>query len=243
VKMLLRRQLPGKFMIFGFQDISLIDYPGHIAPVVFVGGCNFRCPFCYNRDLVLNPHKNTPLIIDDVLARINKQKKLCEGVVITGGEPSLWVGKGLEKFLCEVKAMHLKVKLDTNGSIPANIKNLLQNELIDYIAMDIKTSFIKYNLAAGTSVDTGLINESIEVIKNSPIEHNFRTTCLPSLVDNEDIIAISKLLGKGERYTLQTFRPENTLKHDYNALKPYSPREMEGLKKTASNLGLIVEIT
>ncbi len=227
-------------MISAFQEISLIDYHGCIASVVFIGGCDFRCPFCHNRELVLHPNDVGRLSTDEVIGRIEEASKLVEGVVVTGGEPTLW--DGLTELLTRIKSEGLKTKLDTNGSRPEVLRELLRQNLLDFIAMDIKTSIAKYALATGTSIDENLIIGSIDIIKSSGICHEFRTTCVPGLVDESDIESIGAMLGKGQPYALQAFRPERCLDPSYNAIKPYSPAGMESLKNAAVRSGLDVHI-
>ena len=227
-------------MIAGYKDISLIDYPGLIAPVVFVGGCNFRCPFCHNADLVLNPAENEEFSIDNVLNRIENSKALAGGVVITGGEPTLW--QGLEGFIHQIRNMNLKVKLDTNGSQPDTLEHLITQGLLDYVAMDIKTSLPRYPEASGIEINTLSIQKSIEVLINSGIPREFRTTCVPSLVSQEDVFSICQMLGQGEKYTLQYFQPVNTIDPAYSQIKPYPPEEMEKLLSIVTVHGLTGKI-
>ena len=227
-------------MICGFKDLSLIDYPGHMASVVFVGGCNFRCPFCHNRTLVLSPDEIKHLDIDEITGRMKDAKTFIDAVVITGGEPTIW--KDLESFIEKVKALGLKVKLDTNGSRPDVIKNLLAKGLLDYIAMDIKTSFERYHKASGVNINPKLIKESITLIKESGIEHEFRTTCVPGLIDETDIRQISNYLGKNEHYTLQQFRPETTIDPWYEEVKAFSAGDMLQFQDAAAEAGLKVKV-
>lgn len=192
-----------------------------MAAVIYTKGCNFRCPFCHNRQLVLG---QDPALItrEKALEQLAARRGFIDGVVITGGEPT--VHGGLGGLLAAVRQMGFAVKLDTNGYRPDRLRRILNDNLLDFVAMDIKTSLPKYHLAAGVEVDTDLIAESVELIKNSGIEYEFRTTCVPSLVDSGDIEAISRLVGKAGQYTLQQFQPVDTLKQDYNRIDPY-PKE------------------
>jgi pyruvate formate lyase activating enzyme len=227
-------------MISGYKDLSLIDYPGLIAPVVFVGGCNFRCPFCHNADLVLHPTYSEDYSVDKILAQIKTAKSLADGVVITGGEPTLW--PELKYFIRQVRAMDLKIKLDTNGSFPNVLANFIQQKLIDYVAMDIKTSINRYHEAAGVKANTEAVQKSITILSGSNIPHEFRTTCVPTLVTKDDIFSICRMLGKGEKLTLQNFRPDNTLNPAYASIKPYTIDAMNEFLEIATSEGLIAKI-
>jgi pyruvate formate lyase activating enzyme len=227
-------------MIGGYKDLSLIDYPGLIAPVVFIRGCNFRCPFCQNTELVLPPFHTQTYSVESIIKRIVNAKSLADGVVVTGGEPTLW--PKLEDFLRHIRKTGMKIKLDTNGSQPHVIKQLIEQGLVDYTAMDIKTSICRYKEATGIDVDTSAIRESITILKNSGIPYEFRTTCVPALVGETEIVSICQLLGPGENLVLQNFRPEQTLDPAFSLIKPYSPDEMENLLDAASAKGLAVKI-
>jgi pyruvate formate lyase activating enzyme len=227
-------------MIGGYKDLSLIDYPGLIAPVVFIRGCNFRCPFCQNTELVLPPFHTQTYSVESIIKRIENAKSLADGVVVTGGEPTLW--PELEDFLRRLRKTGMKIKLDTNGSQPHVIKQFIEQGLVDYTAMDIKTTIGRYKEATGINVDTSAIQESITILKNSGIPYEFRTTCVPALVGETEIVSICQLLGPGESLVLQNFRPERTLDPAFSLIKPYSPDEMENLLDVASTQGLAVKI-
>ncbi len=194
--------------IGGFQRISLIDYPGKLSAVVFTRGCNFRCPFCHNSELVL-PDRFSPLIPEDeIFSFLNKRTKHLDGVVITGGEPAMQ--SDLESFIQKVKELGFLVKLDTNGSYPNVIKDLLDKKLLDFIAMDIKSTFEKYSQAAGIDVNTDSVKQSIEIIRNAGIEHMFRTTLVKNLIDFDDAKIIKTYLIDSP-YQLQYFHPSEKI--------------------------------
>ena len=220
-------------MISGFKDISLIDYPGHIAPVVFIGGCNFRCPFCHNRSLVLSP---SALNEELTLERIKKSRTLANGVVVTGGEPTLW--NGLKPFIKKIKQIGLKIKLDTNGYLTGVLGDLLDSGLVDYVAMDIKTSPARYHQATGVHVDKEIIRSSIELLRCSTIKHEFRTTCVPGLVGKNDIEIIAKMIGPDQVLSLQPFIPVNTIDPRFTLLKPYASGTMQEFLSVALNAGV-----
>lgn len=181
-------------MFKGIQKNSLVDYPGKIALTLFTGGCNFRCPWCHNLDLVL-PEKNTQLPdLDEqeIRTTILKRKGFIDGVCVTGGEPTIW-GDRLGDFFSWVKNEGLLVKLDTNGYNPAVVRSYLQNNLVDFIAMDIKSSERNYHKAAGLeSIDFGLIRESIQLIKTGAPAYQFRTTLVPGLIKADEIPQLEK---------------------------------------------------
>ena len=181
-------------LIHGLNKLTLLDFPGRVACLVFTGGCNFRCPFCQNAPLVLAPAKQPVIPEEEFFAFLKKRKGMLEGVVVTGGEPTL--DPGLYRFFEQVREEGLLTKLDTNGTSPQTVRKLLDAHLLDYIAMDIKNSTEKYAHTAGVS-DDGLkdaIEESICLIRESGLEHEFRTTVVKELHTAEDIESIGKRL-------------------------------------------------
>ena len=191
--------------IHGFQKITLLDYPGKVACTIFLGACNFRCPFCHNGSLVLAPEKEPLIPVEDVWKVLKKRQGILDGVCITGGEPTLSVG--LMEFIEQIKEMNYLVKLDTNGARPEVIKELLDHQLLDYIAMDIKNSPEKYAQTAGiTQVDMNKINESVELLKSNVVDYEFRTTVMKELHEKEDFERISEWLAGSKRYFLQAYK-------------------------------------
>lgn len=208
-------------IIRGIRGTSLIDYPGKVAAVIYTGGCNFRCPFCQNKALVFN--RNLPSISqDEVLEYLKHRKGFIDGVVITGGEPT--IHSHLPKLLDRIKSLGLAIKLDTNGYTSKMLREILAQNLVDYIAMDIKTSMAKYEQAVGKEINPERLLESISLIKSSTIDSEFRTTCVPYLVEEEDIKQIARLLEGAKHYTLQQFRDGDTLDPFYKNVPPY-PKE------------------
>ncbi|MDA3862580.1 MAG: anaerobic ribonucleoside-triphosphate reductase activating protein [Deltaproteobacteria bacterium] len=216
-------------MIKDLIGTTLVDYPGRIASTVFIAGCNFRCPFCHNAELVFPEIYNlTPNISNEqTIAYLKKRMNFISGVVFTGGEPLLY--KDLEKLIREIKSLGLKVKLDTNGSFPGKLSKII--ELVDYIAMDIKTSPSKYPVATGSSCDFSKILESIELVQASSVEYEFRTTAVPKLVESQDIREIGKIIKGSTTYALQTFTSENTLDEQFAGIPIYPPEVLEKFKK------------
>lgn len=220
--------------IGGLQKTTLIDFPGRLACTVFLCGCNFRCPWCYSSELVLPERiKLQPKISEkEVFAFLNERKGLLEGVVVCGGEPT--VNKDLPDFVKKIKKLGFLVKLDTNGSNPQMLKNLIDKKLVDYVAMDIKGPKEKYSECAGLKVDLRKIQRSIDILKRGKIDSEFRSTIVPSLHKKEDVIAMAKWIGRGKRYYLQNFRPEKTLAPEFEKIKPYPQEYLLEIQKAIS---------
>jgi len=210
--------------IGGLEKSTLLDYPGLPACTVFLIGCNFRCPFCYSSELVLPEKiKLQPKISEKYFFGFLKERKgLLDGVVICGGEPT--INKDLPVFIRKIKKMGYLVKLDTNGSSPKMLKELIDKKLIDYVAMDIKAPLDakKYKKAAGVKVNLDKIRKSIKLIKRSGINYEFRTTLVPKIHTKEDIIEIAKAISPAKKYFLQNFRGERTINPKFKKIKPYS---------------------
>jgi len=217
----------------GFEKLSLIEYPGKIVAVVFTGGCNFRCPFCQNPDLVLNSAKLPSICEEEVINYLISKRKWLDGLAITGGEPT--IHKGLPDFLAKVKKVGFLVELETNGSEPLMMKDLIDNHLIDYVAMDIKSPLVweKYKEAAGIDNKELFerVKQSLKLLLKSRVRYEFRTTVVPGLLTEEDIIKIAERIKGAKRYVLQQFIAEKTLQENYKNIKPYSLEELEKIKK------------
>ncbi len=213
--------------IGGFQSFTLIDYPGKRACIVFTQGCNFRCPYCHNPDLVLPECFGPTISQEEILSFLEKRKNKLEAVVITGGEPTLQ--KGLGSFIERVKERGFLVKLDTNGYEPGVIKRLLERGLVDYIAMDIKAPLERYEEITRSRLDVDRLRESIEIIKNSSVDYEFRTTVVRDLLSKEDLLRIGLLIKGAKRYYLQRFYPKNTLDPDFTKKSTYREEELKGL--------------
>ncbi len=194
-------------LIGGFQKLTLIDYPKKIATIVFTVGCNFRCGFCYNLDLVIPSRKKSLTLTkeDDFFDFLASRKGKLEAVVVTGGEPTLQ--KDLEIFLKKIKSLGFLVKLDTNGTAPEKIKKLIKKGLVDYIAMDIKNRLTesKYKKIVGTKVDINAIKKSIKLLMENKIDYEFRTTMAPGIT-KEDLLSIAKSIKGAKKYFLQEFK-------------------------------------
>jgi pyruvate formate lyase activating enzyme len=188
-------------LIGGLLKFSLIDYPGKVAAVIFTQGCNYRCPFCHNSELVLPERFNPQINVDDVMSFLTQRKGQLQGIVITGGEPTLH--PDLKSFIRRIKDLGFLVKLDTNGSRPEVLREIFEEKCVDLVAMDIKSSLSGYCKATGVQADLDAIKSSIALIKSSGIQHIFRTTVLKGIVSDEDIRQIKILLGEGVNYKLQ----------------------------------------
>lgn len=206
--------------IRGILKTSLIDFPGKISTVFFTGGCNLRCGYCHNPDLACNCTGLTLSSNEEALAFISKRKKVIDGVTITGGEPTL--ARNLDSFLEKVKSEGLSVKLDSNGLKPDVLRRILARGLVDYAAIDIKTSPEKYSRLTRTEVDFNLIIESINILRDGGIDFEARTTCVPGFVTLEDLVSIGTSIGRMKNYHLQQFQRDTPLL-DYSLMEadPY----------------------
>ena len=227
------RAMRGNVPIKGFIESSFVDWPGKVAAVLFLPGCNLRCPFCHNRDLVLNPQIFEDYPLETVISGLQEYEGWLDGVVITGGEPTLH--PGLPSLLEALRETGLPLRLDTNGTRPDVLNSLIAQGLIDAAAMDVKAPLdpARYKLAAGTPVDVELVRESITLLAGSGLDVAFRTTVVPGMHDEEAVRAIVKELC-GRPLTLQNFRPAETLAPLLTGVKPFSEQEFGRLKDAAS---------
>jgi len=204
--------------IGGFQKTSLLDYPKTISAIIWTVGCNFRCPFCYNKDIVLDSVK---LISEnEVLSYLKNRKGMLEGLVITGGEPLLQ--KDIVDFAGKIKKLGYLIKIDTNGCYPKKLQELLDKKLVDYLAMDVKAPKKKYDQLTCVKTDLAKIEKSIEIIKTNAPDYEFRTTFVPHLLKKDDIIEIARWLEGAKNYYLQQFRNNPPLiSSKFNDVVPY----------------------
>lgn len=229
--------------IGGLQKVTLVDYPGKIACTIFLSGCNFKCPFCYSKELVLKEEiDNHPEIKEkELFSFLRERKGMIDACVICGGEPT--INHEIIQFIRKIKDLGYLIKLDTNGYCPDKLKELIDQNLVDYIAMDIKSCFKDYSLAAGVNVDISRIKESIELIKNSGIDYEFRTTIVPKIHTKESIIEMANDIGGAKKYFLQTFRSEKeTIDPEFSKLKPFPEEELKEIVKEIFHLFEIVKI-
>lgn len=226
-------------LIGGLQKSSLIDYPGKISAIIFTQGCNFRCPYCHNPEII-KMNGETVTAVSPILDFLKTRKNKLDGVVITGGEPTLQ--KDLPEFITEIKNMGFLVKLDTNGTNPDMLKGLINNKFIDYVAMDIKAPIEKYAEIVNSKVDTDDILKSIEILKESVVEYEYRTTVVKKQLKPEDFDLIGQTIKGCERYYLQKFVPIKTLNEAFLKESTYSDEEfnpiISNLKKYIKSVEL-----
>jgi pyruvate formate lyase activating enzyme len=227
-------------VIKSFLGTSVIEYPGKIASVVFIGGCNLRCPFCHNLDLVLPEllEKIPSIPAKRIIEELKKRKGFIDGVSFTGGEPLLF--PGLPDLLKRIKEeLKYDIKLDTNGTQPDKLKRVLP--FVDYIAMDVKTSPEKYSFATGNKAGFGDIEESIEIIKSTKA-YEFRTTMVPGIVGKDDFEEICKKVKKVKKFILQDFRNTKTLSPEFSDTEPYPDGYLKETSSLLKDCAELVEI-
>lgn len=214
--------------IGGVQKLSLIDYPGKTCAVLFTIGCNMRCGYCHNPELVLPERYIEGIPQEEVLAFLGTRVGKLQGVAISGGEPT--VQPDLVEFMAKVKELGFAVKLDSNGTNPDILRQIFDRNLIDFIAMDIKGPLDKYQTIIARPIDVDAISESVDLIKKSGVDYEFRTTVVKSQIDWDDFDKIGQLIQGAPRYALQKFRPGKTLKPQFAREVTYSDEEFEKLK-------------
>ncbi|MEG1663048.1 MAG: anaerobic ribonucleoside-triphosphate reductase activating protein, partial [Clostridia bacterium] len=203
--------------ICGFEKFSMVDFDKKIACTVFTNGCNLRCPFCHNSSLVYGRSQADTIPESDVFDYLIKRRKLVDAVCVSGGEPTLQ--HDLTDFIKKVKDLGLLVKLDTNGTNPSKLKELLDQNLLDYVAMDIKNSEDRYNEISGRTVDISKIKESVAILKNCKIEYEFRTTLISNFHTENDIVAILKLISGAPKYYFQKYVDnDDCIEHGFTAV-------------------------
>jgi len=221
-------------IVGGLQKHSLIDYPGKISCVLFLAGCNFNCPYCHNPQLAGDPDSRLETIaVEDVFCFLTKRRGWLEGVVISGGEPTLH--PDLPDLCRSIKELGYPVKLDTNGSRPQMLRALVRERLVDYLAMDIKTEPDRYAEGVAHFLDRSVLLASLQIIMDSGVEYEFRTTCVRPIVTPATIQHIAQLISGSRRYALQPFRACRMLKPEYfRGVDPsYAPEEMERFRRIA----------
>jgi len=235
------------FMLLGgLQKTTLIDFPGRVACTVFTVGCNYRCPFCHNKDLVtydlFKKSDLEELKVEDFFRFLQERRKIFDGVCITGGEPT--IHKDLTQFCKRIKDLGLEVKLDSNGSNPKMLQKMIDKKLVNFISMDIKNPFNTYHKSMGVKGFEKFAKESVKIILQSGLEYEFRTTVVPTIHNKKVLVDLAKDLKKLSQslaakhhspftihhsliYLLQTFRPMNCLDDNFKKLKPFTDKEMK----------------
>lgn len=217
-------------IIKGFQPLTLLDFPGKIAAIVFTAGCPWRCPYCYNKPLAANSAKLPEISQEEIFSFLNKRKGKLDGVAITGGEPT--IHRDLPDFIKKIRALGFLVKLDTNGTNPKMLKQLVDEKLLDYIAMDIKASPSGYAVAVGGKADIEAIKETARLIMASGVEYEFRTTSLPAIVKESDFLEIAAWIRGAKKFCLQQFKPMGDLMDaSYYKEQAYSEKELNDFKE------------
>jgi anaerobic ribonucleoside-triphosphate reductase activating protein len=210
--------------IYGLQKLTLLDYPDKMACTLFTGGCNFRCPFCHNASLVTD--LGVPLDTENIISFLRKRRGVLDGVCVTGGEPLLH--SDIAELLSEIKELGYKVKLDTNGAFPDHLQKLVGQNLIDYAAMDVKSSPTGYAAAVGLpGFDITPINESIRFLLLGTVEYEFRTTAVKGLHTSEDFDAIGDWIRGARRYYLQNYADSGDILDNTNNFEPFSKAQLE----------------
>lgn len=230
LNLLLNIFLEGDFLVFfgGVQKVSLIDYPDNVSMVFFTVGCNLRCPFCHNPELIFNVPESNIFTDDKALELIDEKKNLINSIVITGGEPT--IQNDLCLFIKKVKKRDLKVKLDTNGLSPSILKECIED--VDYVAMDIKTSLKKYDLVGCDN--TELVRESINLIMEKAKDYEFRITLAPGIINLEDLDDVGKMIKGAKKLYLQQFKNGNLLDKNFNP-RPYTFEQIYLFKEILSH--------
>ena len=224
--------------IMGVEKSSFIDYPGKICTVLFTGLCNFKCGYCHNSSVVKGLEKE--INKEEVFAFLEKRKRFVDAVCISGGEPT--IHEGLYDFIKEIKNREFFIKLDTNGTNPEVLKKLIDHELIDYVAMDIKSPLGKYKIVTGVQLDVEDIRLSIDIIRNKAIDYEFRTTVCQELLTKDDILEIAEYLKGSKKYYIQNFKDGANVLAGEKQFRPYNQETLEEIKKNIEGYFDIFEI-
>jgi len=214
--------------IRGFRETSFLDWDGKVCSVVYLPNCNFRCPFCHNAGLIENPKQFELIPVDKIENYLRSHKDFIDGICLTGGEPCLHKNNGLFEFINRVKGLGFSVKLDTNGTDPTLLEDLIYKKLIDYIAMDLKGPLDqRYDKLSGIKTDLDKIKESIRIIMGSGLPYEFRTTVVPTLLSEKDVEDLAIYIKGAEKFVLQQFVPKETLDKSLKEVKAYEKEELE----------------
>ena len=224
----------GRVPIKGLIETSFVDWRGSMSSVLFTGGCNFRCPFCHNRELVENVHSLPTIALRTAVGRLTAQKDWVERVVVTGGEPTIHLA--LPDTMKSLKDAGFHVKLDTNGSNPGMVRDLVEQGLVDYVAMDVKGPLSGYGRWCGVNVDVGKIRQTISFLMQGKVSYEFRMTVVPVLHKGEDVYRVAETLKAADLFIIQEFRPTNTLDPNFTAIRPYTPEKMDTLRRVVRSI-------
>ena len=222
--------------IKGFLETSFLDWPGRLCSVLFLPHCNFRCPYCHNHPLVFHPEQYSTIPLEDILNRLHSLRNWIDGVCLTGGEPTLHAD--LPSLIREIKRHRFLVKLDTNGSNPQRLENLMETGEVDFISMDVKAPLdpFRYSRSTGLPINLKPIVESIEILKSGKVEYEFRMTVVPGLHREEDIQTLGNQLRVGRRFILQNFNPENPLDPSLKNIVPYDLKVLKRIEREVQEM-------
>lgn len=218
--------------IVGFAKTSLLDWDGMVATTIYLQGCNLRCPFCHNPDLVSTTAEVDEMPWEMVEGYLRENSDFLDGVVITGGEPTL--NEDLPDMIRKIRKLGLKVKLDTNGTNPDVLEDLVRSKLLDFVAMDLKAPLDhQYSQLVGADVDLDAVKRSIHILMTSGIDHEFRTTVVPHYLNPGDVERMAAFIGGAKKYALQQFKNDRTLDKRLSQISPFTESEMLGMAETA----------
>ena len=222
--------------IKGFLETSLLDWPGKLAAVLFLPGCNWRCPYCHNHPLVIHPERFETIPLQYVLKRLEGLREWIDGVCVSGGEPTL--NRNLPHLLGQIKTQGWAIKVDTNGTFPERVEELVERDLVDCVAMDIKAPLDErsYRRCAGVPVDISAIRQSISVLANGGIDYTLRMTVVPTLLTEEQIYEAARQLVGTRGLLLQDFNPSNPLSHELRGVKPFGEVRVQGMQERVDSI-------
>jgi pyruvate formate lyase activating enzyme len=227
-------QVESDIQIKGLIKSSFLDWDGKVVTTIYLPRCNFKCPFCHNWELTDHPENFENVSLSSLDRHLRENRDFLDGVCITGGEPTLY--KGLSKFIRHIKDLDLLVKLDTNGTQPDLINELIENKDVDYIAMDVKAPLTdKYDQLSGVRTDISRIKKTVEILMNSKIDYEFRVTVVPTLLDESDIEELSKSLSGAKKFVFQQFVPDHARDESLRTVKPYKKEYILKLQDIAKN--------
>jgi len=223
--------------IRGLLESSLLEWEGKVATVVCLQGCNLRCPFCHSHQLISREMPPETVPLGEVLALVEDRRGWIDGVVVSGGEPT--IHPELPEFLAAFKSIGVAVKLDTNGTFPGMLSDLIDMGLVDYVAMDLKAPLepARYAAAAGGAVDVAAVARSVDVLRRGRVDYEFRTTVCPAVISLEDLEAMARSIAGARRYILQQFVPETSFRRELRSVRPYAQCDL--LAATQKLRGLV----
>jgi pyruvate formate lyase activating enzyme len=218
-----------EFPIVGFEKLSLVDYPGKLCATLHTPGCNFRCPYCYQSKLIFDYIPMEKIQVDEIIRVLHPRMGFLDGVTVTGGEPT--IHHALPNLLARLRSIGALTKIDTNGSHPNILNFLIKNNLLNYVAMDVKAPLEKYQELVQYKIDPKTILDSIQTIRRSGLDYEFRTTVVPGILNEKDLQSIAITLAGSKKLVLQQFKPSETISNECSNIEPYSEKEMKQFKE------------